>query len=97
MGTYDDEAPRLSEIVRMLQGMDRKFDDFRNQMRDQLADKVSKDKYEGERDRIYDRLTVHDTRFTALENRTRAIANAIYGSVGSLIVGALLLYLGTRS
>jgi len=98
--TYSEEAPRLSEIVRMLSNMDRKFDDFKHQVQTQLNDKVSKERYEPERERINDRILAMETRistgFNALDQKTRAISNAIYGALGSLIVGGILLYLGSR-
>ena len=47
---YDDDAPRLSEIGRMIGSIDRKMDDFRQEVRTALADKVSKETYQAERD-----------------------------------------------
>lgn len=94
MGTYDDEAPRLSEIVRMLHNMDRKFDDFRSQVQQQLNDKVSKERYEPERTYILDKINNMDGKFTALESRSRALLTSVWGGIASLIVGGILLYLG---
>lgn len=96
MGGYEDETPRLSEIVRMLQGMDRKFDDFRNQMQQQLNDKVSKERYEPERTWILDKINVLDGRFVSVEARSRIILTTVWSALGSLIVGGILLYLGSR-
>lgn len=112
--TYEEEAPRLSEIVRMLHNMDRKFDDFRIQVQNQLNDKVSKERYEPERERLNDKimalekditLTKADTekvrmeaqaQFTAMENQAKSKMNTVYGALGSLVVGAILLWLGAR-
>lgn len=96
MGTYDDEAPRLSEIVRMLQGVDRKFDDFRNQMQQQLNDKVSIQRYEPERNWMLDKVNNLDLKFTGVEARGRIILTSVWGALGSLVVGGILLYLGSR-
>lgn len=105
--TYSEEAPRLSEIVRMLSNMDRKFDDFKHQVQTQLNDKVSKERYEPERERINDRIIAMEARmaaeflrvnaaFAELGNKTRAIQNAFYGALGSLVVGGILLWIGNR-
>src|SRR5688572_27264551 len=105
--TYSEEAPRLSEIVRMLSNMDRKFDDFKHQVQTQLNDKVSKERYEPERERINDRILALETRiiaematvasrFTEVNNKTRAISNAFYGGLASLVVGGILLWIGSK-
>jgi hypothetical protein len=96
MGTYDDEAPRLSEIVRMLNNMDRKFDDFRNQVQQQLNDKVSKERYEPEKTFILDKINTLDAKFTNIEARSRVILTTVWSALGSLAVGGILLYLGSR-
>lgn len=86
MGTYEDDAPRLSEIGRVLQGLDRKLDDFRAEVRAQLSDKVSKEVYQAERAGLMDRIAV-------LEARARSMTNTIYGGLASIIVGAILFYM----
>lgn len=105
--TFSEEAPRLSEIMRMLSNMDRKFDDFKHQVQTQLADKVSKERYEPERERLNDRILAMETRmnaefvritgeFTKVGDKTRAITTAFYGGVASLVVGGILLWIGSR-
>lgn len=89
MGIHDDEAPRLSEIGRVLQSMDRKLDDFRAEVRAQLNDKVSREVYIAERDAWRDRVL-------ALEVRARTTTNTIYGGLVTIITGAILFYIGSR-
>lgn len=89
MGTYEDDAPRLSEIGRVLQGLDRKLDDFRAEVRAQLSDKVSKEVYQAERAGLLDRIST-------LETRARSMTNTLYGGLTSIIVGAILFYLQTK-
>lgn len=89
MGTYEDDAPRLSEIGRVLQGLDRKLDDFRAEVRAQLSDKVSKEVYQAERSGLLDRIST-------LETRARSMTNTLYGGLTSIIVGAILFYLQTK-
>lgn len=112
--TYEEEAPRLSEIVRMLGNMDRKLDDFRIQVQHQLNDKVSKERYEPERERLNDKILGLEkdittaraetqvvrleaqTQFTAMESQAKSKMNTVYGAIASLVVGAILLWLGAR-
>ena len=89
MGTYEDDAPRLSEIGRVLQGLDRKLDDFRAEVRAQLSDKVSKEVYQAERSGLLERIST-------LETRARSMTNTLYGGLTSIIVGAILFYLQTK-
>lgn len=86
---YEDDAPRLSEIGRVLGGLDRKLDDFRAEVRAQLSDKVSKEVYTAERAADRDRIV-------ALENRARGLQNLIYGSLATIITSVVLFYLGTK-
>ena len=89
MGLHDDEAPRLSEIGRVLLSLDRKLDDFRNEVRTQLNDKISREVYVAERDAWRDRVI-------ALEARSRSITNTVYGGLATIITGAVLFYIGSR-
>jgi hypothetical protein len=89
MGIHDDEAPRLSEIGRVLLSLDRKLDDFRAEVRAQLNDKVSREVYIAERDAWRDRVI-------ALEVRARSITNTMYGGLATIITGAVLFYIGSR-
>lgn len=104
MGTYEDDAPRLSEIGRMIGGIDRKMDDFRQEVRAALADKVSRETYVVERDTIKDRLSMVESGLVALkatldadaQSRGKMITNVVYGAVGSLVVGIISAFLFTR-
>lgn len=100
MGTYEEDAPRLSEIGRMIQGMDRKIDDFRGEVRSQLNDKVSKEVYQAQQAAVNDRIlsvsNEANTRITALEAGRRSLTNTVYGGLASIIVGVILFYLQTK-
>lgn len=89
MGTYEDEAPRLSEIGRMIQGMDRKIDDFRGEVRTALNDKVSKEVYNAERSATLERIS-------NLESRARSTTNGLYGGFISVAVGMILFWVQSR-
>lgn len=89
MGTYEDEAPRLSEIGRMIQGMDRKIDDFRGEVRTALNDKVSKEVYMAERNAMMESIA-------ELKNKARSNMNTTYGAFASLIVGVILFWVQSR-
>ena len=87
MGLDDYDAPRLSEIGRTLSSLDRKIDDFRNEIRTQLNDKVSKETYEAQRQ------AAMLERIVTLEH-TIAVANArFWGGFGSVVVALVLVYL----
>lgn len=96
MGTYEDDAPRLSEIGRMLGGLDRKMDDFRGEVRAALNDKVSKETYLAERAGFFDKLNNMNDRILTLEAGARATNNRIYGGLATIITGVILYYIGTR-
>ncbi len=89
MGTYEDDAPRLSEIGRVLAGLDRKLDDFRAEVRLQLSDKVSKEVYIAERTAIMDKIA-------GLQAKASRNTNTLYGGMTSIIVGVILFWLTTR-
>lgn len=86
---YEDDAPRLSEIGRVLTGLDRKLDDFRAEVRAQLSDKVSKEVYEA-------RHAAQNDRIQALENRARQLQNTIYGSIATILTTGVMIYLGMK-
>ena len=104
MGTYDDEAPRLSEIGRMIGSIDRKMDDFRQEVRTALADKVSKETYIVERDALKERITSLETIVAsqravaeaATAKRSNNLTTTIYSAVGALVVGIISAFLMTR-
>lgn len=107
MGIHEEEAPRLSEIGRVLQGLDRKIDDFRGEVRMQLSDKVSKEVYMAERNALVERdnslmnhINTLDAkvmeRVVALEAKGRSQTNTIYGGLASIIVGVVLFYIQNK-
>lgn len=96
MGAYEDDAPRLSEIGRVLQGLDRKIDDFRGEVRMQLSDKVSKEVWEAQRNALAARDDLVLERVVALEAKSRSTTNTIFGGLASIVVGMVLFYLQTR-
>lgn len=86
MGLDDHDAPRLSEIGRILSSLDRKIDDFRNEIRAQLNDKVSKETYEAQRQAAQDRIA-------NLEQTIRSANARFWGGFGSVVVALVLAYL----
>lgn len=96
MGTYEEDAPRLSEIGRVLQSLDRKIDDFRGEVRSQLSDKVSKEVYTAERQGLIDRDSAILERVVAIEAKARSNTNTIYGGLASIVVGMVLFWLQTK-
>lgn len=89
MTSYEDDAPRLSEIGRMIGGVDRKLDDFRQEVRAALQDKVSKEVYQAERSAQNDRILV-------LENKFRSITNQVWGMLGTIMIAVIIAYLGLK-
>ena len=89
MPSYDDDAPRLSEIGRMIGGVDRKLDDFRQEVRAALQDKVSKEVYMAEHSAQNDRIA-------ALEGKFRAANTQFWGVIATLIAAAIIGYLGLK-
>ena len=89
MPSFDDETPRLAEIGRLLGGVDRKIDDFRNEVRQALADKVSKEVYNAEMGAMRERVVV-------LENRARSLTNTLIGSIATVLVAAVVTWLGLK-
>jgi hypothetical protein len=93
---YEDDAPRLSEIGRVLLSLDRKLDDFRAEVRAQLNDKLSREIYLAEKQALLDKIAGLNEKVVALEAGARATNNRIYGGISAVIVGAILAYIGTR-
>jgi hypothetical protein len=96
MASYDDEAPRLSEIGRMVNGLHGKIDDFRNEVRTQLNDKVSKEVYNAEQRAMEAKITVANDRTLALELKLRSATNTIWGIVATVIAASIVAYLGLK-
>lgn len=101
MGTYEDDAPRLSEIGRVLHGLDRKIDDFRHEVRAQLNDKMSKEVYEARMAAMNEKVANVQAealgRLTTLENSRKSLTNTVYGGLASIVVGVILFFIQTRS
>jgi len=89
MGSLDDEAPRLSEIGRLLGSLNNKIDDFRGEVRAALSEKVSKEVYDAQVGALRDRVV-------ALENRARSTTNTIYGGLATIIVAAVITWMGLK-
>jgi hypothetical protein len=83
---YEEDAPRLSEIGRHIGSIDRKIDDFRNEVRQALNDKVSKETYDAQRQAQSDRIT-------ALELTIRNANARFWGGFGTLAVALVLAIL----
>lgn len=74
-----DEAPRLSEIGRRIVEMGQTLSDFRAEVRGNFSEMVRKDTYMAERDALKERVL-------ELERRARSTTNLIYGSLASIAV-----------
>lgn len=89
MPSYDDDAPRLSEIGRMIATLAGTVNDFRSEVRTALADKVSKEVYNADMTALRDRVI-------ALETRARSTTNTIIGVVATVVAAGLIAWLGFR-
>lgn len=79
MPIEDTEAPRLAEIGRRISEMGQTLSDFRAEVRGNFIDMVRKDTYQAERDALKERVL-------ELERRARSTTNLIYGSLASIAV-----------
>ena len=82
---YEEDAPRLSEIGRLIYSLDRKMDDFRSEVRQALNDKVSKETYEAQRGAMADRIST-------LELSLRNANARFWGAFGTLTVGMIVAF-----
>ncbi len=89
MGSYDDDAPRLSEIGRMIGALSGTVNDFRSEVRTALADKVSKELYNADMSALKDRVI-------ALETRNRSLTNTVIGIFATVVAAGVVAYLGFR-
>jgi hypothetical protein len=80
------EAPRLAEIGRQITQVGQNLFDFRSEVRGNFADMVRKDTYSVERDSLKDRISV-------LERRAASMQTLMYGSLASVAVGVLTMWL----
>lgn len=79
MPIEDTEAPRLAEIGRRITEMGQTLSDFRAEIRGNFIEMVRKDTYQAERDAMKERIA-------ELERRARSTTNLIYGSLASIAV-----------
>lgn len=86
MPIEEHEAPRLAEIGRRLTEVGQNISDFRLEVRGNFAEMVRKDTYTVERDALKDRITV-------LERRATSMQNLMYGSLASVAVGVITMWL----
>lgn len=82
----DLEAPRLAEIGRQITQVGQNLTDFRSEVRINFAEMVRKDTYSVERDALKDRIV-------ALERRATSMQTLMYGSLASVAVGVLTMWL----
>lgn len=85
MPIEDTEAPRLAEIGRRISEMGQTLSDFRNEVRANFTDVVRKDTYQAEREALKERII-------ELERRARSTTNLIYGSLASVAVALILMW-----
>lgn len=86
MPIEDTEAPRLAEIGRRIAEVGQNLSDFRLEVRGNFTEMVRKDTYTVERDALKDRIIV-------LERRATSMQNLMYGSLASVIVGVITMWL----
>jgi hypothetical protein len=82
----DHEAPRLSEIGRQIAQVGQNLSDFRLEVRGNFTEMVRKDTYAVERDALKERITV-------LERRATSMQTLMYGSLASVAVGVITMWL----
>ncbi len=85
MPIEDTEAPRLAEIGRRITEMGQTLSDFRSEVRGNFVELVRKDTYLAERDALKERII-------ELERRARSTTNLIYGSLASVAVALILMW-----
>jgi len=81
----DNEAPRLAEIGRRIHEVGQNLSDFRAEVRGNFIEMVRKDTYLAERDAMKERIT-------ELERRARSTTNLIYGSLMSVAVALVVMW-----
>ena len=86
MPIEDTEAPRLAEIGRRLHEMGQVLSDFRAEVRGNFIEMVRKDTYQAERDALKERVL-------DLERRARSTTNLIYGSLASVAVVLVTMWI----
>lgn len=86
MPIEDTEAPRLAEIGRRIAEMGQTLSDFRQEVRGNFTEMVRKDTYAVERDALKDRIV-------ALERRAASMQTLMYGSIASVVVGVITMWL----
>lgn len=80
------EAPRLAEIGRQITQVGQNLSDFRSEVRVNFSEMVRKDTYSVERDALKDRIAV-------LERRAASMQTLMYGSLASVVVGVITMWL----
>lgn len=86
MPIEQDEAPRLAEIGRRITEMGQTLSDFRSEVRGNFIEMVRKDTYQAERDALKERVL-------ELERRARSTTNLIYGSLASVAVVLVTMWI----
>lgn len=86
MPIEETEAPRLAEIGRRISEMGQTLSDFRNEVRLNFVEVVRKDTYQAERDALKERVL-------ELERRARSTTNLIYGSLASVAVVLVTMWI----
>lgn len=90
MPIEDTEAPRLAEIGRRIAEVGQSLSDFRAEVRGNFIDMVRKDTYQAERDALKERVL-------ELERRARSTTNLIYGSLASVAVVLVTMWIARGS
>lgn len=85
MPIEDTEAPRLAEIGRRITEVGQNLSDFRAEVRGSFIEMVRKDTYQAEREALKERIV-------ELERRARSTTNLIYGSLASVAVALILMW-----
>lgn len=86
MPTWDEEAPRLAEIGRMVTTLSTTLTDFRAEMRGTFERYVTKERYETEIAAMKEKLEGQASRIKVLEDHSRNMRQIVYSGIATVVV-----------
>jgi len=86
MPSWDEEAPRLAEIGRMVTTLSTSLADFRSEMRGNFERYVTKERYDVEAAAFREKLESQDRRIKALEDHSRTMKQIVYSGIATVVV-----------